>query len=127
MKQSSDGFSAKCRKCYNEYAKKKYRERTKKLDKIYDLEGKSKVSFLPEPKIKKISLQQWKRDNAILCIIWCKNCGKIHEIRNKFNIYNCTCGKNIIYFTTINFLWSKLLYISDKIKNYSLCTFDPYK
>jgi hypothetical protein len=122
-----NGFSKRCRSCYNKHAKNRSKNRRKSLNELYNCDGKSKVPTLPEVKIIKKQLQQYKKDNTLICAIKCNNCGKIHEIRNQYTTYNCTCSKNLVWFTSINFLWSKLLYVSDKLEGYSLRKFDMFR
>lgn len=69
-----------------------------------------------------------KRVPEIICVIQCLHCGKITAIKEKFySDKNCVCGKNIIYFGSVNFLNAKVLYKSKNLKNYSLRTFDMWR
>jgi len=126
-KLSPDGLADKCRKCQKKNNLQRYYNKNKNLNKIYDVNGKSKVPTLPKVKIKTRTIQQWKKDLYLICVIRCRYCNEVLEIRNKYHVLNCKCGHNLLTCSTINFLWSKLLYLNDKVKDYSISTFDPYR
>jgi len=124
---SPDGFIDKCKSCQKKNNLQRYYDKNKNLNKIYDVNGKSKVPTLKKPNISKYKMDRYKKDIDLIALIFCRNCGKIHELKNKFYTYNCECSKNLIIFGVVNFLYSKILYISDKVEDYSLRTFDKYK
>jgi hypothetical protein len=122
-----DGYSGKCRECFSSERLARHHIKKKNLQKIGDVQGKSKVPNLPKVKIKTRETGSWKRDFRLIAVIRCKYCNKIHEIRIAYHSLNCSCKHNLLIYEQINFLWSDLLYLSDKIKGYNLQTFDPWK
>lgn len=124
---TSDGYIDKCIICHKDIMNKKNQIKREQRQKIFDINGKSKVPTLDEYKVKQKQLNTWKRDIHLLCVIRCKYCSNIIEIRKKYHILNCKCGHNLVCFTSINFLWSNILYISSKVKEFCLDTFDPWR
>jgi hypothetical protein len=126
-KLSPDGFADKCKKCQKKNNLKRYYNKNRNLNNIYDINGKSKVKYQPEIKINKNVLAQWKKDLKTRLVVRCRNCGKLHVFNKNYDFYNCTCKRNLIYFNCVNFLWSKVIFIDEKMEDYSLLKFDPYK
>lgn len=126
-KLSQDGFTDKCKKCKRKINLQKYYDKNKNLNKIYDINGKSKIPKVPEVKIKQKQLNVWDRNKELIIVLQCKNCGKLYEIKNKFRIFNCDCGRNLVVWHTVNFLWSTIIWKNKLLKNYDLSKFDPWR
>jgi hypothetical protein len=125
-KLSPDGLADKCRKCQKKNNLQRYYNKNKNLNKIYDVNGKSKVPIMPETKIKQRQLKQWVNNISII-VLQCRYCGKLHEINQKFKNKNCTCGRSIIFCGTVNHLWGKVLWKNKLLENYDISKFDPWK
>jgi ribosomal protein L37AE/L43A len=51
----------------------------------------------------------------------CRNCGKKHQIRNKWHYYSCDkCKKNLILYCVPNYLNAEVLYKSKELKTDNL-------
>lgn len=70
----------------------------------------------------------WEKDIKLFCVIQCKKCGKIHEIRKKYHslYHNCKCGNNLIFACLINRL-NKVLYKSKFMYSDNCNHFDLYR
>lgn len=83
-------------------------------------------------KSNKIKLQEkfaniYHKDEDLIIILKCRYCGKLHEIRDsRLNFYNCSCGRNLICWFVINYVWSKVLFRNKKLKDDSIRKFDKY-
>jgi len=126
-KEGIDGFIDKCKKCQKKYNLQRYYDKNKNLNKIYDVNGKSKVPIVNEVKITQKMLRQWKNDLKTRLVIQCKNCGELHVFNKNYDFYNCACRRNLIYFSSVNFVWSKIIFRDEKMEGYSLLKYDPYK
>ena len=122
-----DGYSGKCRKCFSKERLVRHHAKKKNLQKLGDVQGKGKVPNLPKKKIKVRQMRSWRCDSRLIAVIRCKNCGKIHEIKKAYHSLNCSCKRSLLIYEQINFLWSDLLYLDDKVKGYNLQTFDLWK
>jgi hypothetical protein len=126
-KLSSDGFADKCKKCQKKNNLQRYYDKNKNFNKIYDINGKSKIPIIDEPKIKQKQLREWAKNLKIRLVVQCRSCGKLHIFDKSYDFYNCTCNRNLIYFSSVNFVWSKVVFIDEKMKGYSLLKYDPYR
>jgi len=126
-KSSPDGFNNRCKECYIKLMLKNYYKKTNSLSKIFDVQGKSKVPYQKEAKIPQVKMKKWDKDQFLICVLQCRWCSKIHEIRNATGTYNCDCKHNLLYGRSINYLWSKVLYINKLIKGDYIAAFDPWK
>jgi len=126
-KNSIDGFADKCKKCQKKNNLQRYYDKNKNLNRMYDVNGKSKVSEIPEVKIKQRQLKQWDKDNKLIIVLQCRGCRKLHRIKNKFRIFNCNCGRNLVCFGSVNHLWSYIIWKNKLLENYDISKFDPWK
>lgn len=92
----------------------------------------NKNLFSTKKKNNKIKLKEkfaniYGKDEDLIVVLKCRYCGKIHEIRDgRLNIYNCNCGKNLICWYVINYVYSKVLFRNKLMKNDSIRKFDKY-
>lgn len=127
-RKGTDGYKMRCKECQRKYDLRKYHEKTKRLNEtIFNVNGKSKVPYQKETKISKQQMKKWERDQFLICVLQCKFCNKIHEIRNATETYNCNCKHNLLFGRSINYLWSKVLHINKLIKKDYIAAFDPWK
>lgn len=125
--KTSDGFSNVCRKCYKKNTNQKNKIKRKNREKIFDVNGKSKVPVIDEPFLTVRQQKHWAKDKELIIVLQCRGCGKIHEVKNKYRMFNCDCGRNLVVFHTINHLWGKIIWKNKLLENYDISKFDPYK
>lgn len=79
-------------------------------------------------KITKAQMERWKRDKTLICVIQCR-CGKVHEVRKKYQdqAITCQCGHILFYCCLINYARNKVLYRSKYMKNDNLHSWDLYQ
>ncbi len=123
----ADGYQDHCKKCQRKIVLKNYYKKVKNKQKIFDINGKSKVPKLPEIKIKQKQLSTWNRNKELIIVLRCRSCSKLHEIFKKYHNKNCDCGRNILCFGTVNHLWSSIIWKNKLLENYDISKFDKWK
>jgi len=81
-----------------------------------------KVKFyISQGKVTPIVKKYWDRHEKVIMALKCLHCGKINIIKKMFYSHkNCECGKNVIFFSTPNFLNCKVVYKSKYVNGYKI-------
>jgi hypothetical protein len=69
----------------------------------------------------------WPKNDKLILVLQCRNCGEYHEIDKELKSYRCICGKNMIFLYVINHLYSKIIYRRKGFELDSLNNFTVYK
>jgi len=91
---------------------------------------KGELKQFPLKKNKKLFTESFykslKRQDIII-LLSCRWCGKSYIFKKPVFAYNCKCGKNLIWHWNVNYYGAKILYMSDKLKNNCLRTYDKWR
>ena len=83
---------------------------------------------IKEERLKKEKIKSYRKDKDLIFVLKCRYCGKEHEIRQRYtNYYHCKCGRNLICYFVVNYLWSKVIYMSPLLKKMNVRSYDKWR
>lgn len=85
---------------------------------------KPKKQSTKKLKIGQEKKRKYDRDINLWCVLQCRSCGKAHEFASYKMFYYCSCGKQLVFFETINHLHSWVIYkkanwLTDNFRTYN--------
>lgn len=60
--------------------------------------------------------RKYLKDKELLKVIKCRKCGKVHEIVHRYELWKCSCGKNLIFGVSVNYKNCEVLFDREKLE-----------